>query len=201
MVIHLGTYSVIGHQFDIVVFRLFQFLHKLQLLFCFYFCLYKSFLFLFLLVPIISNQILLLKDETVYLESSCVNTSFHFSSAYQRKHKVKLLHPYNHFNPSKEGIDNVNNRRSVSYETQRIKLPFQAMKLQSTDTLQPRISSDSLVYSSSSSSNVYLQPKLPFARSYSSIPEQVHDPGSRQSLKTAIPTLAFLNTMTPSKNF
>ena len=110
-----------------------------------------------------------------------------------------MLHPYNHFNPSKEGIDNVNNRRSVSYETQRIKLPFQAMKLQSTDTLQPRISSDSLVYSSSSSSNVYLQPKLPFARSYSSIPEQVHDPGSRQSLKTAIPTLAFLNTMTPSK--
>lgn len=102
-----------------------------------------------------------------------------------------MLHPYNHFNPSKEGIDNVNNRRSVSYETQRIKLPFQAMKLQSTDTLQPRISSDSLVYSSSSSSNVYLQPKLPFARSYSSIPEQVHDPGSRQSLKNSNTNFSF----------
>lgn len=145
------------------------------------------FFYFFCWFTIVSNQILLLSKDEPFIWN--LSHPLHFSSIDQRKRKVKLLHPYNHFNPSKEGIDNVNNRRSVSYDTQRIKLPFQAMKLQSTDTLQPRISSDSLVYSSSST--LYLQPKLPFARSYSSIPEQVHDPGSRQSLKKSNTNFSF----------
>lgn len=99
-----------------------------------------------------------------------------------------MLFPYTTSNPSKEGVDKQNNRRSVSYDAQRIKLPSQSFKLQSTEALQqPRVASDSAMYSSSP----YPQPILPFAKSHSSIPDQLQDAGSRKSLKASNANFSF----------